>query len=105
MTAPIELTVAPHPDDSLLYRACWADGQMLLSHIPEPWLDLIGFMLARRLLEQGYNVERLLIVHLHGADYELMRGPLGAAAARLLVNFAAPVKEPARAMRVGLRHG
>jgi hypothetical protein len=45
----------------------------------------------------------LLVVRLHGADYELMRAPLGAAAAPPLVNFAPPVKEPAPAM--GLRHG
>jgi hypothetical protein len=36
MTVPIELTVAPHPDDALLYRACWADGEEFLPGIPEP---------------------------------------------------------------------
>ena len=78
---PIELTVTPHQDDHSLYRAGWADGDTLLSHIPEPWLDLMGFLIARRLLEQGYDVNRLLVVRLQGADYELMRAPLGAAAA------------------------
>ncbi len=72
---PIELTAMPHSDDHSLYRACWADGDVLLSHIPEPWLDLMGFLIARRLLEQGYDVNRLLVVRLLGADYELMRAP------------------------------
>ena len=66
---PIELTVTPHPDDHSLYRACWSDGDTQLTHIPEPWLDLIGFLVARRLLEQGYDVNRLLVVRLQGADY------------------------------------
>jgi hypothetical protein len=92
-----------HPDDALLYRACWVDGEEFLSGIPEQLLDLSAFMVARRLLAQGYNSQRLLVVHLHGADYDLMRAPLGAAAAPPLVNFAASLKEPARVE--GLRHG
>ena len=95
---PMELTVTPHQDDHSLYRACWADGDMLLSYIPEPWLDLIGFLIARRLLEQGYDVNRLLVVRLQGADYVLMRALLGAAAATPLVNVAAPVKRAAHAI-------
>ena len=95
---PIELTVTPHQDDHSLYRAGWADGDTLLSHIPEPWLDLFGFLIARRLLEQGYDVNRLLIVRLQGADFDLMRAPLGAAAATPLVNVAAPVKQAAHAI-------
>ena len=75
-----------------------AYGDTLLSHIPEPWLDLMGFLIARRLLEQGYNVNRLLVVRLQGADFDLMRAPLGAAAATPLVNSAAPVKRAAYAM-------
>ena len=78
---PIELTVTPHQDDHYLYRADWADGDVLLSHIPQPWLDLFGFLIARRLLEQGYDVNRLLVVRLQGADYLLLHAPLGAAAA------------------------
>lgn len=95
---PIELTVTPHPDDHSLYRACWSDGDTQLTHIPEPWLDLIGFLVARRLLEQGDDVNRLLVVRLQGADFELMRALLGAAAAPPLVNIAAPVKRVAHAI-------
>ena len=95
---PIELTVTQHSDDSSLYRASWSDGDTLLSHIPEPWLDLMGFLIARRLLQQGYDVNRLLVVRLLGADFELMRAPLGAAAAPPLVNIAAPVKRAAHAI-------
>jgi hypothetical protein len=97
---PIELTVLPHPDDDRLYRAVWGDGESALSHIPECWLDLFGFLLARRLLEWGYNPERELIVYLAGADYLLMQAPLGAAAATPLVNYAQPVQGPAHALRV-----
>lgn len=94
----IELMVTPHPDDHSLYRACWSDGDTQLTHIPEPWLDLIGFLVARGLLSQGYDVNRLLVVRLQGADFELMRAPLGAAAATPIVNVAAPVKQAAHAI-------
>lgn len=94
----IELTALPHSDDPWLYKVCWPDGDVQLSHIPEPWLDLMGFLVARRLLEQGYDVNRLLIVRLQGADFELMRAPLGAAAATPLINVAAPVKQAAHAV-------
>ena len=90
----IELMVTPHPDDGLLYMACWSDGEPLVHHIPEVWLDLMPFLAARKLFEQGYNAGRLLIVRLRGADYELMRAPLGAVAATPLVNSAAPVERP-----------
>lgn len=96
----IEITVVPQREDHCRYRACWPDGETLLAQVPETFLDLIGFMLARRLLEQGYAVERILIVRLQGADFELMRAPLGVAAAPPLVNYAAPVKGPTRAVGV-----
>ena len=95
---PIELTVTPNQESHSLYRACWTDGDTLLSHIPEQWLDLMGFLIARGLLSQGYNVNRLLVARLQGADFELMRALLGAAAAPPLVNIAAPVKRAAHAI-------
>ncbi len=66
----IELMVRPHSDCGYLYKCCWGDGEALLDGIPEIWLDLIAFMVARRLLAQGYNPDRLLIVRLCGADYD-----------------------------------
>jgi len=68
MSAPdIDITVSPQHEDHCRYRACWPDGETLLAQVPEAFLDLVGFMLARRLLEQGYAVERILIVRLEGA--------------------------------------
>jgi hypothetical protein len=96
MTA-IELSVVPE-DDGCSYRAEWTDGDTVVEHIPECFLNLIPFMLARKLLEWGYNVERMLVVRLQGADFALMRAPLGAAAATPLLNSAAPVKQPPRTM-------
>src|SRR5438270_13204458 len=76
---PFELMVEEQPD-TWCYRVCWCDGEpdnMFLANIPESWLDLIPYMAARRLLEQGNNPDRLLIVRLRGADFDLMRAPLG----------------------------
>jgi hypothetical protein len=97
---PIEVTVAPQADDGEFYEASWPDGDTMVRGIHEKFLDLIPFMLARQLLEWGYNVERELIVRLQGADYELMRAPLGAVAATPLVNRERPVKGPTRFMRL-----
>lgn len=95
----IELMVEPHADNGMLYMACWPDGDPTqLTHIGEIFLDLVPFMLARMLLSQGYNPQRQLIVRLQGADYDLMRAPLGAAAATPHINFAQPVKQATRAM-------
>jgi hypothetical protein len=102
----IELTVTSHPDDGLLYMACWNDGEQLVHHIPEAWLDLVPFIAARLLLEHGCNLDRLLIVRLQGADLDMMRAPLGAVAATPLVNSAAPVKQPMRCIyNRDRRHG
>ena len=97
-STPIELTVMPRADDNMLYQACWADGDVYVGSVHEIFLDLMAFMIARRLLEQGYNVRRLLIVRLQGAENELMRAPLGVVAATPLINFTAPVTRPTRAM-------
>ncbi len=90
----IELTVMQQPHDRWSYMACWADGDVLLSHIPTCWLDLMPLLVARKPLEQGYRLEDLLVVRLRGADYEMMRAPSGVVAATPLVNTAAPVTYP-----------
>lgn len=80
------------------YDVIWnEDEEVVYEGIPEPLLDLVPFIVARRLLEWGYNTSRTLVVHLRGADYELMRAPLGAVAATPLVNYANPVKRGAYA--------
>jgi hypothetical protein len=60
---------------------------------------------ARFLLSQGYNSQRLLIVRLQGADYELLRAPLGAAAAMPKVNVTAPVSQGTRSIFQRSQHG
>jgi hypothetical protein len=79
----------------------------VISFVPEAMLDLLGFMVARRLMEQGLDPDRQLIVRLLGADFDLIRAPLGAAAAKPLVNFGAPLKEPTPCLyrRPAHRHG
>ncbi len=74
------------------YRAIWPDGEIYVDQIPQGYLDLIPFMIARRLFfDHGYDPDRMLIVRLYGADYEMLRAPLGAAAATPIVNRLAPV--------------
>jgi hypothetical protein len=104
---PLELVVEEQPG-AWCYRVCWCDGEpdsIFLANIPEPWLDLIPYMVARRLLEQGNNPDRLLIVKLHGADYELMRAPLGVVAAPPLLNVDNPVSQPAHCLYRDQRRG
>jgi len=100
----INLTVKPCPDDDSFYTAYWPDGDVQLDNIPEIWVDLIPFMIARKLLSQGCNPERLFIVRLEGADFDLMRAPLGAAAATPLVNTEEPVWQSTRHVYRGARH-
>lgn len=92
------LTVVP--DSGSTYTVYWGDGDLELAGIPEVYLDLIPFMLARKLLSLGYSARRLLVVRLQGADYEMVRAPLGAVAATPLVNVQAPVSRPAHAVVV-----
>jgi hypothetical protein len=93
---PIELTVMPDPADNWAFQVCWSDGRQHIGGIPETWLDLIPFMAARTLLSHGYEADRLLIVRLQGADYELMSTTLGAAAGTPLPNEASPARHPMR---------
>ena len=103
---PFELMVEEQPD-TRYYRVCWCDGEpdsTFLSNIPESFLDLIPYMVARRLLEQGNNPDRLLIIRLRGADFDLMRAPLGVVAAPPLLNTAKPVTKPTRCLFREHRH-
>lgn len=100
----ISLTVMPHHDDGWLYQVGWSDGEVFLRGIPEAWLDLTRFMAACVLLEQGYDVNCLMIVQLQGADYELSRAMLGAVAATPLVNYLAPVTRATRHIYRGERY-
>jgi len=92
-TIPIEVTAMPDRDDSSQFMVVW-NGSLQAQHVPDIWLDMIPFMVARVLLSQGYNAKRPFIVHLLGADYDLCRSTLGAVAATPLVNTARPVTEP-----------
>lgn len=90
------LTIEEHEDDPSQYVARWeASGEPVVSYIPSAMWDIIPWMAARRLMEQGLDPDRMFIVRLVGADFIMMRCTLGQAAATPLVNFAAPVHEPA----------
>jgi hypothetical protein len=95
---PIELIVRPEPDGKT-YGVCWrgGDGAQVIYQLGDLWLDLAPFAAARSLVEQGYDPDRMMIVHLEGADYLMMRAPLGAVAATPLVNTAKPAKHGALA--------
>ena len=96
---PIELIVEEQPD-SFCYRVCWCDGEPVdntfLANIPEVLLDIIPYMVARKLLVHGSHPER--IVKLRGADFELMRALLGIVAATPVLNDK-PVMESSRISR------
>jgi hypothetical protein len=79
---PITLIVAPEPDHSGLYDIRWSNGSLVAKNIQESFLDLSGFLAARGLIQLGYDPDRLLIVRLEGSDTDLMRAPLGVAAAK-----------------------
>jgi hypothetical protein len=93
---PIEMQVEEQNEyqyrvryDAWQYREPRDDGsdKIFLANIPLSWLDLIAYMVARKLLHEGrYDVERQLIVRLQGSDRELMRAPLGVVAATSLLN-------------------
>jgi hypothetical protein len=100
---PIEMLI--EEQDAYQYRVRWEawqyhaprdDGsdKIFLANIPLSWLDLVAYMVARKLLDEGgYDVERQLIVRLQGADRELMRAPLGVVAATPLLNIDRPVTQ------------
>jgi hypothetical protein len=106
MNIPMELLVEEQPQSCECFHVCWLGepDSVLLANIPEAWLDLTPFMAARALLRQGYNPDRLLVVRLYGADFDLVRAPLGVVAAPPLLNFAKPVMHPLRCLYRDHRH-
>jgi hypothetical protein len=90
---PIEIIVTPQGNE--FYQGHDADGGQMLTGVPEVMLDLIPFMVARRLLDWRYDPACLLVVKLRGADFDMMRAPLRVVAATPLLNTAAPVAHPA----------
>jgi hypothetical protein len=63
---PIEVMVEEQPELGNSWRVVWCnrDPDILIGNIPECWMDLIPFMVARQLLFQGYDLDQLLIVRL-----------------------------------------
>ena len=92
---PIEVLVRSHVDSDVQYMACYPPDSQLIAHVPQLWLDLLPYMVARVLLDRDYNADRVLVVRLQGADFELMHAPLGAVAAPPIVNYAKPVRRAA----------
>ena len=72
-----------------------------LTNIPEVLLDIIPYVVARKLLSGGSYPER--IVKLRGADFELMHAPLGIVAATPVLNDK-PVTESTRSLYLKRRH-
>ena len=102
MTA-IELTVVKDSSAPFRFKSVWANGtedDSMVRQVFEEFLDLVPFMLARILVKQCYDPKRLLIVRLEGADYEMVRAPLGVVAATPLLNHAVPVTHPLMDFRV-----
>jgi hypothetical protein len=63
------------------------DNKIFLANIPLSWIDIISYMIARKLLDEGgYELDRELIVRLQGSDRELAHAPLGIVAATPLLN-------------------
>ena len=92
----LNLVIEQHYDDDTQYVARWASsGDPVVSYIPEAMWDIIGFMAARRLMEQGMIPRNGFCVRLAGADFTMMDCTLGQAAATPVINFAAPVSAPA----------
>jgi hypothetical protein len=93
MLNDLVLIVREHDDDPEQYVASFENGDPCIAHIPAVMLNLIGFMVGCRLLEQGHDPEKRIIVRLAGADYSLLDCTLGVAAARPLPNVEHPVFE------------
>ncbi|MFZ2082197.1 MAG: hypothetical protein WAV38_37200 [Xanthobacteraceae bacterium] len=100
---PIEMNVEPQNEyqyrvryDGWHYREPRDDGsdKIFLANIPQSWLDTVGFMVARKLIDEGgYDVGRELIIKLQGADRDLAHAPLAVLAATPWPNFDKPVTD------------
>ncbi len=95
MSNAMVLTVEPHYDDEDQLCARFDDGSPLISFIPAAMLNLIGFMIGVRLLEDGHDPEKRIRVRLAGSDHDLLNSTIGVAAAPPIPNVAAPVSESA----------
>lgn len=95
MSNDLILTVEEHYDDCEQLCARFDDGSPLISFIPAAMLNLIGFMIGVRLLEDGHDPAKRIRVHLAGSDYDLLNCTLGVAAAPPLPNVEHPVSESA----------
>jgi hypothetical protein len=95
MANALVLTVEQHYDDDEQLCARFEDGSPCIAYIPSSMLFLVGHMAACKLLAEGYDPDRHLLVRLRGADYDLISAPLGCAAAQPLVNYDKPVHEAA----------
>jgi hypothetical protein len=89
------LTVEQHYDDEDQLCARFDDGSPLISFIPAGMLNLIGFMIGVRLLEDGHDPAKRIRVRLAGSDHDLLNSTIGVAAAPPLPNVEHPVFEPA----------
>jgi hypothetical protein len=94
----IVLTVTSHVNDDHVYAAYDAAGEPIVSFVAEELLDLVPWLAARRLLVQGLDPDRMLVVKLVGADYLMLHCTLGQAAATPLPNLEHPVFEPMTCM-------
>jgi hypothetical protein len=93
---PIEMLVEEQNEhqyrvryDAWHYREPRDDGsdKIFLGNIPLAWVDIVSFMIARKLIDEGgYDLDRELIVRLQGSDRELAHAPLGIVAATPLLN-------------------
>jgi hypothetical protein len=98
---PIEMQVEEQNEhqyrvryDAWHYREPRDDGldKIFLANIPLSWLDIVGFMIARKLVDEGgYALDRELIIKLQGSDRDLMHAPLGVVAATPLPKTDKPV--------------
>jgi hypothetical protein len=97
-TNTYELVVEQCPDKKRHLKVRWADGGEFWTNVPEIFLDLMPFAIARWLLHLDYDLERILVVRLHfpdwGDDREIIRAPLGALATTLSFNIDARVELP-----------
>jgi hypothetical protein len=93
---PIEMLIEPQNEyqyhvryDAWQYRAPRNDGsdKIFLGNIPLSWIDIVSFMIARKLIDEGgYELDSDLIIKLQGSDRELMHAPLGIVAATPLLS-------------------
>jgi hypothetical protein len=79
------------------FTASFADGHILLNGTPEIWLDLAPYLIARALLDQGYDPQRIVVVRLRGDGHVVAHGEtIAVLAATPFPNRTTPVRGPIR---------